>query len=289
MFRRIPILVTSALVVNVFLVSQTFAGGNPTQLTTFFNQLWLKAVVSIEQAVGSNKYQAIGTGFLVGTKNKHIILVTAKHVVTDKQGNTKKGLAYLMNLKDEKSKVVTDAKMKELGLGDWFIAEDADVAARFTGRFKTSDIATIDPEMFLKKESIQAGSPALTLGFPTGLRSKEYAIPVVRRAMVAIADAKRFIVDGFVFPGNSGGPVVYMPAFQIGNIALNNYIQEQRLIGLVSSYIPYMDTAISLQTKRPRIIFEENSGLANVVPADAILKLIEREDMQALDKVIPSG
>jgi hypothetical protein len=52
------------------------------------------------------------------------------------------------------------------------------------------------------------------------------------------------------------------------------------------SYIPYEDIAYSLQTKRPRIVFEENSGLTKVLPADNILKLLHRKDMQELDKAL---
>ena len=45
-------------------------------------------------------------------------------------------------------------------------------------------------------------------------------------------------------------------------------IRRSLLLGIVSSYIPYADVAVSRQTGRPRITFEENSGLAKVVPID---------------------
>jgi len=47
------------------------------------------------------------------------------------------------------------------------------------------------------------------------------------------------------------------------------------LIGMVSGYVPYQDVAYSLQTKRPRVIFEENTGLAVVVPVDRIAEVVE--------------
>ncbi len=46
--------------------------------------------------------------------------------------------------------------------------------------------------------------------------------------------------------------------------------QRSSLLGIVSSYVPYRDVAYSEQTKKPRMIFEENSGLASVVPAGFI-------------------
>jgi hypothetical protein len=43
---------------------------------------------------------------------------------------------------------------------------------------------------------------------------------------------------------------------------------------MVIAYRPYDDTAVSLQTKKPRVIFEENSGLAEVLPIDSIEDVI---------------
>ena len=44
---------------------------------------------------------------------------------------------------------------------------------------------------------------------------------------------------------------------------------------MVSAYIPYQEIAVSTQTDRPRMIFEENSGLGVVVPHDAITETIK--------------
>jgi len=147
-----------------------------------------------------------------------------------------------------------------------------------------ADFSAIPQDMFLRKENIQSGTPALILGFPMGLRSEKYATPLVRQALVALTTPDSLIVDGFVFPGNSGGPVVYMPSFQLSNLTVSNYLAKQMLIGVVSSYIPYQEPAVSLQTKRPRIVFEENSGLTVVTPADEILSLVSRKDVRTFDE-----
>jgi S1-C subfamily serine protease len=82
-----------------------------------------------------------------------------------------------------------------------------------------------------------------------------------------------FLVDAFVFPGNSGGPVVSKPeALSIEGTKSQN---AAYLIGIVQSYVPYQDLAVSLQTKRPRVVFEENSGLAAVHPVDLIEETIQ--------------
>ncbi len=50
------------------------------------------------------------------------------------------------------------------------------------------------------------------------------------------------------------------------------------LIGVIKSYIPFQDIAISQQTNRSRIIFEENSGLSLVEPVDYIFETIDEDD-----------
>ena len=47
------------------------------------------------------------------------------------------------------------------------------------------------------------------------------------------------------------------------------------LIGIIKSYVPYRDVAVSQQTGRPRVIFEENSGLAAAHSVDCIEETLE--------------
>ena len=48
------------------------------------------------------------------------------------------------------------------------------------------------------------------------------------------------------------------------------------LLGVVRDFISYIDVAVSPQTHRQRVAFEENSGPAEVVPVDRITKLFQR-------------
>lgn len=47
------------------------------------------------------------------------------------------------------------------------------------------------------------------------------------------------------------------------------------LLGMVRDYVPYVDVAISPQTGHARVTFEENSGLADIIPVDRINELIK--------------
>jgi hypothetical protein len=145
-------------------------------------------------------------------------------------------------------------------------------------------------DKFLPRAKLQTGANLLVLGFPLGLRSEEHPNPIARRGMVARADRDDLLADAFVFPGNSGGPVLYEPPIKIKEKGLitSPFINDEHLIGLVASFIPYPEVAVSSLTKRPRVIFEENSGLANVVPVDAIIDLLNRDDVTKQDSLTES-
>lgn len=254
--------------------------------TSYFNESWMKAVVSIEKILRSGDVKSIGTGFLVESPNKHILLLTAKHVIVDNEGNVVKNLAIRLNDKSGNSILLTDHILTKWNDGKWFLSETSDLACRFIARKETSDILFIPTSKFLSTDELNVGAPLIILGFPMGLRSDEFAVPIARKAMVARVSPDTVIVDGFVFPGNSGGPVIYCPTVTFGKKITSGVLNEQHLIGLVSQSIYYIDVAISQQTQRPRIRFEDNSGLSKVIPADAILELINRDDVQEFDKKI---
>jgi hypothetical protein len=131
------------------------------------------------------------------------------------------------------------------------------------------------------------------LGFPMGNVGVERNYVVVRQGAIArIRDSiagtvKQFLIDATVFPGNSGGPVVTRP--EITSIKGTKPLHEANLIGVVASYLPYQDIAISTQTRRPRIIFEENSGLTSVVPIDRVVEAVDAKIEEMLGSNAKAG
>lgn len=105
--------------------------------------------------------------------------------------------------------------------------------------------------------------------------------------MIARSDRDALIADAFIFPGNSGGPVIYAPPIKVGGGMTSPFVNEERLAGLAISYEAYREHADSTLTKRSRSVFEENSGLANIEPADIILELLQRADVREMDAKIP--
>lgn len=267
------------------LVTQTIAA-ETNKHTAVFNQKWLKALVSIEVVQDDGNQKPIGTGFLVQTPSNHIALVTAKHVVFTKKGEGPivSNLAYRINNKKGKSFLVLDSFATAKVKSDWIKSKKYDVACRLIVRAKTTDFLMIPYSAFLPTKQLQAGAPLFIIGFPLGMRSVEYAMPIVRRATVARPGPDNILVDGFVFPGNSGGPVIYEPCVRIGKGLSTPILQGDWLVGLVLSEVSYVEHAISSKTGRPRVTFEDNTGLCNILSADHILELLNTTQFLKYDR-----
>lgn len=249
--------------------------------TTSFNQQWLDVVVSIEATTPQKELRPIGTGFLVQTANKHVLLVTAKHVI---QGPLPVGsrIAYRLNTMDGGSTIVWDDDLSKK-FGGWFPSPASDIACRFIAWPDNAKVVTLTPDNFIAAGALSAGAPILVLGFPLGLRSTDHPKPIARHGIVGRVDRDNVLADAFVFPGNSGGPVIYSPSLKIGQGLNSPLLNEEKLIGVVSSYIPYLDTAVSQHTQRPRVVFEENSGISNVVPVSMLVELLELDQIKKMD------
>lgn len=257
----------------------------PVVRTSQLDQQWLDTVVSIEQLPAAGKEVPIGTGFVVSSTRNHLILVTAKHVICDADGKLLADLAYRVNQIESSSRLLKDTDLVQAGAGSWFLSRQDDVAVRFLPIPQRASIKAIPLDRFIEESQVEAGTPLAALGFPMGNRSVDHAKPIARRGMVGRADPTVVLADLFIFPGNSGGPVLYVPAFKTGGISFGGteVVRQEMLIGMVSSFIPYRDVAVSLQTKRPRVVFEENSGLANLVPAWVVRNFITTGEVDSLD------
>jgi S1-C subfamily serine protease len=154
--------------------------------------------------------------------------------------------------------------LRDQGLQSSFFEADQQVA----DRAKMKDIG------------LAIGDGIFVLGFPMGLYGtpqRNYVIArhgnIARIDDVLNSDATTFLIDAFIFPGNSGGPVVLEP--NITAISGTKTQNNAYLIGMVRAYLPYDDVLVSKQTGEPRAIEEENSGLAEVIPVDYINETIK--------------
>jgi hypothetical protein len=263
--------------------------------------LWpvaLDSVVAIGY-VEQNEPTWGATGFLFGRPvwakdgneiGRHVFLVTNKHVLEGENSvvirfNSERGKEtkdYHVRLIDDELETPQrwvghphdDIDVAVIGLHGAKLKEDGQQVLSFDIEI----LMTVDQ---MREANVSEGQQVYVLGYPMGLVDPMSRYPIARSGSLArIQDAldrpsSSFLLDTFVFPGNSGGPVILSrPEYGVF-IDRTQPIDFPCVIGLVSAYLPYEDIAVSLQTKEPRIKFVENSGLASALPSDYILETIE--------------
>jgi len=268
--------------------------------------VFLNRVVAIgrkEMSPGPMQGQWVpeASGFLYGDfvakvnekeNNYTLYLVTNRHVIEDHIAATPGPLVVKFNMKSGQAARTYDIDLVQQGKPVWrsHPNQAIDIAViRLNAQFLVQEGASFDhfrsdsdslTRDKAKELGLSEGDGVFVLGFPMGLVGREQDYVIARQGIIArIQDTLRsptnvtFLIDSFVFPGSSGGPVVLKP--EVFSIQGTTAIQQSCLLGVVKGYIPYTDVAFSLQTKRPRVTFEENSGLAEVIPAYYVAEAIK--------------
>ncbi|MDP6154882.1 MAG: serine protease [Candidatus Thermoplasmatota archaeon] len=258
-------------------------------------------VVAIGVGDEASKREWKASGFLYGhlsdvngsgEKKYRIYLVTNRHVIDD----IRESHIYLRFNPQEMDEPVHDYNLpfydKE-GKSVWVAHPDPDIDVAVTNinymmlrehamqvNFFRSDVHAAGTGKLVELGTME-GDFCYVLGFPMGLVSNRRNTVIVRNGTIARIRGTllnknpnpEYLIDSFVFPGNSGGPLVSKPE----SIAIKGTKAQSSayLIGIITSSVRYRDAAVSTQTKRVRIIFEENSGLAGVHPVDYIDEAID--------------
>jgi S1-C subfamily serine protease len=255
---------------------------------------FLDTVVALGTVNEQGQTNWVGTGFLYGKfiskegENKlyQVYLVTNKHVMNNLK-------TIVLRFNPQTNQAATDFEehlFNPNGTSTWtgHTNPSVDVAVLSIDTkvldergLKYSFFCSDDHSLTIndmQTNGISEGDFLYVLGFPMGIVAEDRQHVILRQGVIArIRDLfeKRstdFIIDALVFPGNSGGPIVLIPEMvSVHGTQANN---KANLIGLIKSYIPYQDIAISQQTNKARVIFEENSGLSIAEPVDYILETI---------------
>ena len=262
---------------------------------------FLNTVVALGSPSNEGAMQYTATGFLygypsgatdeTGAKRYWVYLVTNRHVFEKASKQVTFLHARFNRPMGAESKIYTIPLKDDDGSDSWTVHPnpDADVAVVSVNpglleadgiefEFFALDVNTFTVDQARETE-VSEGDGVFVLGFPLGEAGEERNYTVVRQGIIArVQDwlkrsASTFLIDASIFPGNSGGPVLLRP--ELSSIQGTKRNNRCGLIGMVSSYLPYREVAISLQTERPRMIFEENSGLGIVVPHDVIQETIQ--------------
>lgn len=269
-------------------------------LPEFFKDCVVAIGVEIDRG-GTKDKTYIGTGFLVGyctnpteedaKKQYEIYLITNKHVISDKKNilvkfNGKEGKItkdYNVTLIDDNGiKLYSCCEIDNVDIVAISIAPQVLINDESVFAFFSLDVHALTTQQ-MQEQGIAEGDFIYILGYPMNMVQLEKNVPICRMGCISyiskilkygIPDLN-FLVDAQAFPGNSGGPVIIKPEA----IAINGTknIPRAALIGILHSYIPYVDNGISLQTRQIMQVHQENSGLTWVHPVDLIIMAVEEE------------
>ncbi len=239
------------------------------------NLLSTIATIAVPLEIPGDPPKFIGTAFLISYPGfegdlSPSIIVTCKHVVKDCQN-----VQFRWNVDNEITRFVIGTQVGSFKC-DWVFHpdEDIDLAIALVPSPGIKDEEQIRWYHVKELDEVteeDLGQDVFYLGFPLGAGA-DIEIPhkaLVRKAMISsVPEKKDYIIEANAFPGTSGSPVFLLRD------------EVYKLIGVIASYIPYRDIAVSVQTGKPRIIFEENSGLSYVIKSKYILETIETDEFQ---------
>lgn len=278
-----------------FLFVNAIAGVALTTMAAKIPPFFIDCVVALGREEGAPaKWITEASGFLYGipedketdmTKHQYsVYLVTNRHVLANhaqitvrlnSQKETDPVREFTIALKNPDgsdswvSHPNDSIDVSVLHINGAYLRQQNIQSSFFSADFHAADKAK------MKEIGTSIGDDVFVLGFPMGISGtlqRNYVI--ARRGSIARIDdalasnGTTFLIDAFVFPGNSGGPVVSVP--DINAISGTKAQNKAYLIGMVRSYLPYTDVAFSQQTGQPRMVSQENSGLAEVIPVDYI-------------------
>ena len=270
-------------------------------------QSFLDSVVAIGTDDEHKRLEWIATGFVVGHRvsgrahsepaGYRFWLVTNKHVF---EGLSKIYLKF-NSATDQGSTHYPVELIKGNGNVRWVGHHnpDVDVAVIFlsAGYLKSQrrkfgyircdkDLMTLNQ---LRKNNVTEGNQVFVLGFPMNLVNPVRQYVICRGGVIArVRDyleriTSTFLVDGIVFPGSSGSPVILSPtARTVGGMRRGN---KARLIGIALGGKVYYVSAPSIKTGRPAVRVEVHMGLTEVEPVDAIVETIELAEKRFHDRI----
>ena len=270
------------------------------------------AVVAIGNKVDDGEVQWIGTAFFYGREvvgapvgdegqvlhetflvtNRHVLDALTSPVIRANPGGSTPATEMPLLLDWNGDPAWATHPDPEVDVAVTGVGIDPLIDAGFEVSFIPSGHSLTVDEM--TSSGFSEGDGMFVLGFPMGLVGQQRGTAIVRSGTLArfseLRDGhtKDMIVDAYVFPGNSGGPVFTKPE----TIAIQGTESHPSafLVGVVASYYPYRDLAVSPQTGNLRVVFEENSGLASVFPVNCINETADAfKALQSSPKEVPTA
>jgi trypsin-like peptidase len=286
MFLRRGIRVLAVVFLSIFMVNPVYGEINIKSKTGNLMPSPLKAlkktVVFLGKIEPDGKPKILATGFLVNVQGTYHLL-TAKHVVMNPvTGQFRDNdLLVFFNLKSGGVTVRSIKELKDRFNIEWVFHTDSEVDIAiipFLLDPAEDDVKVVSDDLFLDTKYLHELYDVFFLSYQPGIEPKGSIEPIVRTGTISLLKGdKSFYIDASAFPGNTGSPVFLRPSpirFQGQSFTIGDDPIGGKFIGIIGEYLPYQELAVSAQTGRPRIIFEENTGLSRVWSASFIQEII---------------
>lgn len=267
-------------------------------------QIFNDAVVAIGALDQNGEKKWLATGFIVARKNENggynTFLVTNKHVLEC-------GLSELLLRFNVAGKI--DAKDYPIALFDkeenrvYSTHPSADVASvLLNASVLSADLGNVSAfvldqlaltrEQMIENEVVE-GTIVYTLGFPSGLVGVDSKVPLCRMGCISKiqepVNGQGYLLDIQNFPGSSGSPVINR--IESNFLKGTKQFNSTRLIGIIASYIPYIEELVSKKTGKTMQVLQENSGIAVAYDVNSIEETVELEfqRVKALEKKVTAN
>jgi hypothetical protein len=248
----------------------------------------------------SQTMTANGTGFFVGIKSLVVpdrtffYLVTNRHIAQCWDAQSHPHIVLSVSLRvNVRGGVASTLPLSENGNVAWVFPEDDSVdlaAVPFSNpALLTWDFLALSFDNFATRDTFRThrigeGSSVWIPGYFVQFPGERRFQPILRQGMLAMIPDEPmktpsgkmgtlYLADAHVFGGNSGSPVFATPQDDIVQAG------DHWFIGIISGY--YFETAnaqMEIATTMQGVT-QANSGVALIVPADEVKKLLEENAM----------
>jgi len=230
-------------------------------------------VVSLERdgACVSRVFVRIGSATLI-SDGRHCYAATARHVA--------RGRDSIYIEVPRASGAPAQIQLGGVAKYDFIFPADSmlDLALAYVELPEDADVRVFNETNFAVPEELVPGMELRIVGYAT-FAAMPVRAPIAKAGMVSVSPDSTgyYYIDSNVFPGYSGSAAVIPPGPTIagGGLTIGGRSALPRLAGVLVGYVPYCDTAVSKQTERPRVVFEENSGITLVVTPQALLRFLK--------------
>jgi hypothetical protein len=191
---------------------------------------WRESTVAlgkIQREGGKPRFTVIATGVIVGSVpgQKRPWLVTAKHVFYNPAESWEPSVIYVRFSWFERRPadyLGIPIRLHDKGRRTWVAHPDPDVDLAYVPLSVTpeeagrSELQAVILSQFASPAEVYEAAQVLVLGYPAAVGADYLVRALLRQGVVAWVSpenpARRpFLIDANIFPGNSGGPVLYLP------------------------------------------------------------------------------